>query len=273
MKQAPIHENVPFSHNKLSVSVSCYETDIALSCPRWHEHLELLYFFDGKGAVTCNEKTFLVEKGDLIFVNPLQIHAHIPKPWFSFCCILLYPWFFSDIQYDSRILIENCIRGDNFAKECIEAMIREKDSASPFSDMAIKGHAYTLTSYLMRNYAVSEMTEKDTLHQQAKLKRAETILYYIHNHYNEKITSENLSRMCYMNESHFCRFFKRSFGKSPLSYINEYRIEKACDLLLSSTQSITEIALSTGFEDINYFSRTFKKLKGISPTQFRAKCN
>ncbi len=269
MKQTPIHETVPFEHNKPSVSVACYETDIALSCPRWHEHLELLYFFDGKGVVTCNEKTFPVEKGDLIFVNPLQIHAHIPKPWFSFCCILLHPWFFSDIQYDGKIMIENYIRGDKFVKECVEAMVKEKNSATPFSDMAIKGLAYTLTAYLMRNYAAHEMTEKDTLHQRTKLKRAETILYYIQNHYHEKITSKTLSDLCYMNESHFCRFFKKNFGKAPLSYINEYRIEKACDLLLSTTKSITEIALSTGFEDINYFSRTFKKLKGVSPNQFR----
>lgn len=269
MKAIPVHEKVPFTHNKPSVSVACYETDIALSCPRWHEYLELLYFFDGKGVVTCNEKTFPVEKGDLIFVNPLQIHAHIPKPWFSFCCILLHPWFFSDIQYDGKIMIENCIRGDKFVKESVEAMIREKDSASPFSDMAIKGHAYTLTAYLMRNYTAHEMTEKDTLHQRTKLKRAETILYYIQNHYHEKITSQTLSDLCYMNESHFCRFFKKNFGKTPLAYINEYRIEKACDMLLSTTASITEIALSSGFEDINYFSRTFKKLKGVSPSQFR----
>lgn len=269
MQSIPFHEKVPFTHNKFSVNVTCYETDVALSCPRWHEHLELLYFFDGKGTVTCNEKTFPVEKGDLIFVNPLQIHAHIPDPKFSFCCIHLYPWFFSDIRYDSRILIENCIRQDKYVKECVEAMVKESNSSVPFSDMMIKSYAYTLTAYLMRNYTASEMTEKDTMHQRTKLKRAETILYYIHNHYYEKITSEILADLCYMNESHFCRFFKKSFGKTPLSYINEYRIEKACDLLATTSSSITEIALSTGFEDINYFSRTFKKLKGVSPSQFR----
>lgn len=271
MQIIPFHENIPFTHNKFSVKVMTYKTDGALR-PHWHEHLELLYFFDGVGTVTCNEKTFPVGKGDLIVVNPSQIHTYSPVTEISFCCILLYPWFFFDIEYDSRILIQNCIQGDKFVAECIEKIVNEKNSSALFSDMAIKGHAYALTAYLMRNYTASEMTEKDTLHQQTKLKRAETILYYIYNHYHEKITSEILARLCYMNESHFCRFFKKNFGKAPLSYINEYRIEKACDLLLSTTKSITEIALSTGFEDINYFSRTFKKVKGISPTQFRREC-
>ncbi len=228
-----------------------------------------MYFLDGMGTVTCNEKTFPVEKGDLIFVNPSQIHTYTPKSTLSFCCILLYPWFFSDIKYDGTILIENCIRDDQFVKGSIEAIIKEHRSENPYSDMMIKSHAYTLTAYLFRNYAVHEMTEKDTLHQRTKLKRAETILYYIHNHYAEKITSAHLANLCYMNESHFCRFFKKTFGKTPLSYINEYRIEKACERLRTTAKSITEIALSTGFEDINYFSRTFKKQKGISPTQFR----
>lgn len=268
MNNLPIHENIPYSHSKFSVKIQNYQSDIPLR-PQWHEHIELLYFFDGEGTVTCNENTFPVTKGDLVFINPSEIHTYTPSSTLSFCCILLYPWFFSDIQYDSRILIENCIRQDEFVKECVEAMIKAKNSSEPFSDMAIKGHAYTLTAYLMRNYAVSEMTEKDTMHRRTKLKRAETILYYIQNHYHEKITSEKLADLCYMNESHFCRFFKKNFGKTPLTYINEYRIEKACDLLTTTASSVTEIALSTGFEDINYFSRTFKKLKGISPSQFR----
>ncbi len=268
MQQIPFHEQISFSHNKFSVKVAFYDATGPLS-PQWHEHIELLYFLDGEGTVTCYENTYPVSKGDLIVVNPSQIHTYTPKTTLSFCCILLYPWFFSDIQYDGKIMIENCIRDDKFIKECMDAIIKEKNSSESFSDMIIKSHAYTLTAYLFRNYTVHEMTEKDTLHQKANLKRAETVLYYIQNHYHEKITSKTLSDLCYMNESHFCRFFKKNFGKTPLSYINEYRIEKACDILLSTTKSITEIALSTGFEDINYFSRTFKKLKGISPTQFR----
>ena len=268
MNNLPLHENIPFDHSKFSVKVRNYQSDVPLR-PQWHEHIELLYFFDGEGTVTCNENTFPVKKGDLVFINPSEIHTYTPDTTLSFCCILLYPWFFSDIEYDGRILIENCIRQDEFAKECIDKILNANDSAEPFSDMVLKGLAYTLTAYLMRNYAVSEMTKKDTVQQRAKLKRAETILYYIHNHYHEKITSKTLADLCYMSESHFCRFFKKTFGKTPLTYINDYRIEKACEMLLSSSISITEIALSTGFEDINYFSRSFRKQKGTSPSQFR----
>lgn len=270
MNNLPLHENIPFDHSKFSVKVRNYQSDVALR-PQWHEHIELLYFFDGEGTVTCNENTFPVKKGDLVFVNPSEIHTYTPSTTLSFCCILLYPWFFSDIEYDSRILIENHIQGDEFVKECVDKMQKASNSAEPFSDMILKSHAYTLTAYLMRNYSASEMTEKDTLQQRAKLKRADTILYYIRNHYHEKITSKTLSDLCYMSESHFCRFFKKNFGKTPLSYINEYRIEKACERLLTTPKSVTEIALSTGFEDINYFSRTFRKIKGMSATEFRNK--
>jgi hypothetical protein len=66
-----------------------------------------------------------------------------------------------------------------------------------------------------------------------------------------------------------CRFFKKMTGRSALAYVNEYRIEKATVLLTKTDEPIGEIAESVGFDDLNYFSRVFKKVKKCSPGEYR----
>ena len=235
----------------------------------WHEHIELLFILDGSGDILCNETTFPVEPGDLLFVNSTQIHAIHPNPSLSYHCILLYPAFFADIEFDRKALIQNHIKGDVYIKDLFSRTFREKEQKTIGSDMIIKGLCYALMGYLVQNFTTHQMKDQDASQHILKLKRAQMLFDYIAEHYSEPITSEQMARLCHVNESYFCRFFKKNFGRSPLTYLNEYRIEKASALLKKSQKSITEIAMETGYEDINYFSRTFKKLKSLSPTEYR----
>lgn len=270
MKKFPFHENIPFKQNELSVKIETYTTDESFK-PHWHEHIELLYILEGEGSATCNENTFPVKKGDLIVVNSTQIHTLTPKGTLTFCCVLFYSWFFSDVEFDVTTIISPCVREDSFVKESIGKMIAQKETKTHYRDMLIKSYAYEIMAYLLKNYTEHQMTKKDTLLHTSRLKTAETVLYYINEHYCEKITSGSLADLCCMNESYFCRFFKRNFNKTPIEYLNEFRIEKACELLNLTTRTITDIALSVGFEDINYFSRMFKKIKNCSPSEYRGR--
>mgnify|MGYP001943253646 FL=1 len=74
-----------------------------------------------------------------------------------------------------------------------------------------------------------------------------------------------------MSRSHFCRLFKEVTGQTLIEYVNDIRLSKAKAMLQDPNLSITEIALSTGFSDINYFSRLFKKTYQISPSGMRMK--
>lgn len=64
-------------------------------------------------------------------------------------------------------------------------------------------------------------------------------------------------------------FFKSMTGKTPIEYLNEYRIEKACHKLRYTDMPVTDIAFSCGFSDLSYFIKTFKRLKGVSPGKYR----
>ncbi|WP_231746125.1 AraC family transcriptional regulator [Rosistilla oblonga] len=97
------------------------------------------------------------------------------------------------------------------------------------------------------------------------------VIQYIHNHFTEALSSEELATMAGLSVSHFERRFRLAFGASPRQYLIRVRIENAATKLRSSDQSITAIALSCGFYDHAHFSRSFKNLMNMSPSAYRTK--
>ena len=75
----------------------------------------------------------------------------------------------------------------------------------------------------------------------------------------------------HINKFYICKIFQQCTGKTLFNYVNIVRIQKATELLIGTNRSVTNIALSVGFQDINYFSRTFKSIMGMSPMEIRKK--
>lgn len=96
-----------------------------------------------------------------------------------------------------------------------------------------------------------------------------TILDYIHEHYNEEINLTTLAEIMHLNRHYVSRFFKDAVGMNFIDYLTTYRIEKAKQLLMKTEESITEISGTVGYIDSTYFSKLFKKKVGQSPHQFR----
>ena len=73
-----------------------------------------------------------------------------------------------------------------------------------------------------------------------------------------------------VTRSHLYRVFMLNVGQSPIDYLTEYRINEACKLLRAGNLSIAEVAISVGFFDQFYFSRVFKRAKGVPPSKYMA---
>ena len=86
---------------------------------------------------------------------------------------------------------------------------------------------------------------------------------------NLSITVAECADFCNMSKAHFARIFKRTVGQSPVQFMLGIRIDRAKELLDFTDQSIADIAEASGFSDQNYFTRTFKKMTGMTPTQYR----
>ena len=104
-----------------------------------------------------------------------------------------------------------------------------------------------------------------------KKERIRFMLQYIYTHYAEKITLEDIAASANVSEREALRTFKKALGKAPFDYLNEYRLDKARELLETTDLTITEIAVSTGFSDSAYFGKVFRNYFECTPGGYRKK--
>ncbi len=96
------------------------------------------------------------------------------------------------------------------------------------------------------------------------------VAVYIKTHFAEDMSLDNISSALGYNKSYICQAFKKDYNNTPMKYLYEYRIEKAGELMIRSDYTLKQICEMTGFKSIHHFSRTFRKIKGMTPGQW---CN
>lgn len=100
--------------------------------------------------------------------------------------------------------------------------------------------------------------------------RINTIYQFVRARYSEKISLADVANEVNMGREPFSRFFSKTMNKPFFSFLNEYRINAACKLLIESDMQVTQICYACGFESLPFFHRQFKKYKGNSPYRYRA---
>ena len=109
---------------------------------------------------------------------------------------------------------------------------------------------------------------KGPVHQEIS-QQTEEILRYIEEHLNEPITLKTLSEQFFFSSYYFHRVFKRAAGKSLAVYVRERRVSLACRLLSETNASAAEIGMQCGFQTPQSFTRTFKRMTGLTPSEYR----
>lgn len=245
----------------------------------WHTQLEIIRVISGKLNVALNGKEYKAYDGDVIIVNSEVVHGAIPENCVYECIVFSLDILETSVnkcrnflfgissrmieineyyKYDDSIFFDAV---NNF----FEAMKKDGDSAK----FLALGALYTLFGmvYDKKYYKIS--SGKDVNKSIIKLK---DVLYFIRNCYDTPITLEAMAEKAGMSPKYFCRFFKELTDKTPVEYLNTYRIERAARKLTGTDLPVTEIAFSCGFNDLSYFIKTFKHYKGMTPREFR-KCH
>jgi len=101
--------------------------------------------------------------------------------------------------------------------------------------------------------------------------RIQKVIDYITENYIKDISLEDLADVSYMTTNSFCRYFKNRTGKTAFEFIREFRVNKACQMLINGEKSIADICYDTGFNSFSSFNRIFKNLKNISASEYKNK--
>ena len=216
-----------------------------------------------------NGETHKLLAGDTFILYPdteVKYYADTEKPW-------EYAWV-GFMGTDAATII----RSTDFTKEKPfiksggppKRMLRnqlnrvyEVKGNSHEASVAMTGALYTLLSTFM-HYSLQKETSKDI-----QLTYVEKAKNYISTSYSYPITVEDVAAYVGISRSHLYRSFQTYQQQSPKEYLSSFRIKKACHLLKETTLSVSTVAYSVGFENNLYFSKAFKKLMQVSPTQYR----
>ena len=121
---------------------------------------------------------------------------------------------------------------------------------------------------------VSELDEDKRDDRQDLIKNQiliEHIRDYVESHYMENITLQDAATQVHYSDAYFCRFFKQNFDKNFIMYLSEIRVEKAKELLSDVTVNVKDIGQRVGFRDSSYFTKVFKRVTGVTPSEYRYK--
>ena len=130
----------------------------------------------------------------------------------------------------------------------------------PQCEALMTGYLYLFMAQLMKE-AREAMPNTPSSSSQYVL----AAIKYIQFNYSHDISVDDIAKAVGVSRSHLYRVFMSNVGQSPIDYLTGYRISEACSLLKNTGLSIAEIAVSVGFFDQFYFSRVFKKVKGVPP--------
>ena len=189
--------------------------------------------------------------------------------------------FISDIEnFDSEILYMFDVQFKNkpfvFTEEypvrsvfatCMEDATDEYSSKDVCYRLPVKANIYRMMSALLRYYSgVRDDLDRVVYHNVLRLR---DVVYYIAEHYTEKIYIEKLAEMVNVSADYFTKMFRDSIGKTPIEYINGLRVNRAMLLLFNTKSSMADIADEIGFCNSNYFHKIFKQYMNQSPLAYR----
>lgn len=260
----------------------------------WHDEIEILYFMKGSYRLNINMETFSIHDECFYFINPGDLHSIEPESESVESAILFHPCILSFEHYDiaqtqlihplsnGQIRLPKSLDFSHPAFYKVKQEYLEIVNVFHQTGAFMPGDGQTVTENLasqlfiragllkilgiLSSFSMLSEPEKESDYRIEIIKSS---LAFIRAHYQEKLYIRDLARQVNMNEQYFCRFFKKALGKSPVSYINEYRIKQAIILLQTTDMPVMDICLDCGFYNLGNFLREFKKDTGFTPLQYR----
>lgn len=225
----------------------------------WHFDHEIAVCESGEALISLDQETYSLQKGQCIYLRGQSIHSIISAPDTT-----LYVSLFSD-ELIRRITDNYCPDTPVFADKfgVLETLEKIRKAGT------VKGRFYDeISNALMQQliagiFSALEIRET-TVATSAATERYKKLLYDI----DENAESYSFSRavdFMHMSEAYFSRFFKRISGMTFSMYLNHIRVNKAIDLIRNREMSMTDIAMSCGFDTIRNFNRVFRQITGYSP--------
>ncbi|OBR67792.1 AraC family transcriptional regulator [Paenibacillus oryzae] len=239
--------------------------------PGLKEQYKIMFVHEGRGIYQFNGNTFYLEKGQgyIVFAGTVcYMKADEREPW-------VYSWIAFDGDQAGPLLEDAGLSPSSpifsFSSGSWFQLYLDKWDAAATCDNRGELRVHSVLYQFLADWLEMMMVTKQLpAGYQAKEGYIRKALDFIHINYAERISISGLAEMIGIDRVYLSNIFKESMRVSPQQYLLQYRMDKACELLLDSELTVSEIARSVGYGDPLLFSKMFKKLTGAAPTYYRA---
>ena len=265
-------ENFPFSYYKEKYSNHMIKL-------HWHPEIELLYGISGELAVTVVEDKYILKQGDILFINPEELHTYSPitqsveyhAAVFEASLFQFKENHFFEQDFTSQILNGTLKFPRMISREhpqydeistVVHRLFNEDIESKPmiFADL-------TMLFCTLLEHSLLEKVLDETAYK--KSEDVKLCIKYMEDNYMRKVTLAELADLIHMSPNYFCNYFKKQTGVSPFTQLNYIRVKRAAKLLKMSENSIVDVAEACGYENVSFFIRKFKEIRGCTPSVYR----
>lgn len=252
----------------------------------WHDEIELVVVWEGSTLVELMGTEIPLETGDAILINCNQLHR-LTKTSQEDCRIINFVFNPEIIggKHDSKLYREYVhplctnknvmfykfspdVIWERHAIHCIEEAFKHHESKNFTSELLIRSNLTNFWAILCKNKP--EFLKKYERYNRDE-KRIKEIIEYIHAHYNEKLSIDDLAALVGICRTECYRLFQRMLKCTPSDYILSHRLQIASKQLLYTDNTILDISMNVGISTPAYFTKRFKEQYNCTPFQFRKK--
>lgn len=247
----------------------------------YHDSYEIYYLLSGSRNYFIRDRTYRVEKGDLVLINRHDLHktSYSGSSSHERILVIFNENYIKPLLQDAMDidLLQPFHRNINLIhlepadrlviEQLLFRMILEVKDKNPGHAFSVKMSLGKLLLDIARRTAHTKQVSADYPDQMHE--KISEIIRYIHARYMEKLMLKDISEHFYISLYHLSRLFKRVTGFTFVEFLNSVRIQKAQHLLRTTRLNVGEIAEKTGYESPTHFGRVFKEVTGMSPLKFR----
>lgn len=247
----------------------------------WHEEYELLHVLSGEFDLTLDDTAIVLHPGDVAFISAEQLHGGIPRDCIYECIVFDMRLLLkcndhckqqiSSIRHGHILLQSVYPADDRIIRHTIPPMFRALHEQCMGYELITLGCLFQFLGEVYKYGAYQPI--ESTQSEGRRVLQLKQVFELIEADYASPLTLSAMASAVHMSPKYFCRFFKATTHRTPVDYLNYYRIEAACNEIAASSKNLTEIALDVGFSSLNYFIRQFRKYKGITPGQYQEMLN
>lgn len=275
LKEKKVHGTKEFPYMDYHIQA----TKTAFQIPvHWHEELEIIYVVKAPLKVIIEGEEYNSKDKDIFIVNPQELHFMCSKTAGTDYHTFVFPLdlisFRSDDELDSSFF-EPIRSGKNKFKNLVPQKYNTKELRGFLENLVElyhfkeKSRQLKIRLQLLSFFDILFTDEMIHSKVNAKSNLGRDILTFVQKNYTNELKLYDIANELNLSEKYLSRYFKQNFRINLTQYICHLRTKKAKKLLESTDIPITEVAFQSGFQNISYFIRTFHKIVGKSPLQYR----